>query len=199
MPTGNRKRQKPGPEFLGPAGADFNRPPLLTGEDPLEYQRLLERVLAAIKPIDAIEEILTRDAVDLIWDSVRLRRLKVSYLDSMMHKGLEEALALVVPISDAVKLARGWRQNLARKNTEQILEQTGLSLDSAVAHTLVAHINTVDTLDRMAATADTRRNSALREIERHRETLGLRLRQEAEKIEGDEKAFPGMALVGKQA
>jgi hypothetical protein len=50
--------------------------PLLPGEDRTEYAKFTKQFLAAAKPRDFIEEILTRDAIDLSLEILRLRRLK---------------------------------------------------------------------------------------------------------------------------
>jgi hypothetical protein len=64
-------------------------PPLLEGEDPAAYDALYERVKAAVEPGDALEEIWARDVVDLIWETLRLRRLKVKFLNGYANEGLE--------------------------------------------------------------------------------------------------------------
>ena len=54
--------------------------PLLPGEDEAEYAKFTAQFLAAAKPRDFIEEILARDAIDLSWEILRLRRLKAGLL-----------------------------------------------------------------------------------------------------------------------
>jgi hypothetical protein len=59
--------------FFGPA-------PLLDGEDSAAYDELLARVSGAVKPSDILEEIWVRDVVDLVWEALRLRRLKANLI-----------------------------------------------------------------------------------------------------------------------
>jgi hypothetical protein len=54
----------------------FGPPPLLEGEDPEAYNRLLDRVTAAVKPRDIFEEIWVADIVHLTWEILRWRRLQ---------------------------------------------------------------------------------------------------------------------------
>jgi hypothetical protein len=54
--------------------------PLLPGEDEAEYAKLTARFLASAKPRDFIEEILARDAIDLSWGILRLRRQEAGLL-----------------------------------------------------------------------------------------------------------------------
>jgi hypothetical protein len=57
--------------WLGP-------PPLFEGEDAGAYDELLARISGAVKPTDIFEENWVGDIVDLVWEAVRLRRLKAS-------------------------------------------------------------------------------------------------------------------------
>jgi hypothetical protein len=50
-------------------------------------------------------------------------------------------------------------------------------MDAVMAQTLVLNLDSIEHLDRMIASAEARRDSALHEIERHRETFGAALRR----------------------
>ena len=54
--------------------------PLLPGEQEAEYATHVARIVAAAQPRDAIEDLLTRDVIDLSWEVLRLRRLKAGLL-----------------------------------------------------------------------------------------------------------------------
>src|SRR5262249_45016421 len=69
---------------LPSAAQTLGRPPLIAGEDPARHATLLTRVTEAVRPDGIIEEAWVRDVVDLIWDAVRLRRLKAAL---MTHNG----------------------------------------------------------------------------------------------------------------
>ena len=56
--------------------APFGPAPLIEGEDGAAYDELLARVSTAINPADILEDIWVRDLVDLLWEILRLRRLK---------------------------------------------------------------------------------------------------------------------------
>ena len=49
-------------------------------------------------------------------------------------------------------------------------------MDDVMAQTLGQNIDTYERIDRMLASAETRRNNALREIERHRESFATAVR-----------------------
>jgi hypothetical protein len=60
--------------------APFGPPPLYEGEDASAYDDLLAQISAAVKPADILEDIWVRDVVDLLWESLRLRRLKANLM-----------------------------------------------------------------------------------------------------------------------
>jgi hypothetical protein len=54
--------------------------PLLPGEVEADYVDVARRIVAVAQPRDAIDEFLTRDAIDLTWEILRQRRLKAGLL-----------------------------------------------------------------------------------------------------------------------
>ena len=68
-------------------------PVLLEGEDIADYEAMLARVTTAVVPEDIIEEFWVRDVVDLVWEALRLRRLKAALLVSSTAAGLREVLS----------------------------------------------------------------------------------------------------------
>lgn len=71
--------------------------PLLPGEEEADYTEVAVRLVSAAKPRDAIEEFLIRDAIDLTWEILRLRRAKVGILKASMNTGVEEVLKALSP------------------------------------------------------------------------------------------------------
>jgi hypothetical protein len=51
--------------------------PVLPGENEFQYAKMAERIVQEAQPADAIEEFLVRDVIDLTWEVLRARRLKV--------------------------------------------------------------------------------------------------------------------------
>ena len=74
----------------------------------------------------------------------------------------------------------------ARKEVEAALAKAGLTIDEVTAKTLEKKLNSFERLDRMLASAEARRNNALREIDRHRDALGGGVRRSIEEIEDAE-------------
>ena len=158
--------------FFGPA-------PLLDGEDAAAYDELLARVSGAVKPSDILEEIWVRDVVDLVWEALRLRRLKASLITAKAHNGLEQILQ---PLSDwetADALSEAWarRDPKAIKEVDAMLASADLTMDAVMAETLALELDRVERIDRMIMSAEARRNAVLREVDRHRASVVQALRR----------------------
>jgi hypothetical protein len=157
----------------------FGPPPLLEGEDPAAYDELLARVSGAVGPSDILEEIWVRDVVDLVWEALRLRRLKSGLIDASIHEGLTEILRNFVGWTPAEDLAKRWVRNdvKARKEISKMLTSAGLTMESAAAQTLALKIDEIERIDRMIMNAEARRNAVLREIDGHRASVAQALRR----------------------
>jgi hypothetical protein len=77
---------------LPPRWTLFSQPQLLAGEDAADYDQLLARVCAVVKPVDIIDEIFIADVVSLEWEVLRWRRLKWSLLRARGLNALERFL-----------------------------------------------------------------------------------------------------------
>jgi len=156
--------------------------PLLPGEQEADYANLIARIVAVAQPRDAIEEILTRDFIDLAWEILRLRRLKAGLLRSSIGSGIStvmQGLGYVDDVDDAAIIGKRWaRGDESTKNeVTDVLQKAQLTIEDVMAETLASKIDTFERIDRMLASAEARRNNALREIDRHREALGAAMRQ----------------------
>jgi hypothetical protein len=160
--------------------------PLLPGEKETDYADVALRIVRAAKPRDAIEEFLVRDVVDLTWEILRLRRVKPGILKASMGVGVRLVLGgLDGDYSEAGKLGNSWAagNDSARNKVDVILNKAGLTIDEVTAITLEKKLDSFERLDRLLASAEARRNNALREIDRHRDALGSGVRRSIEEIE----------------
>ena len=66
------------------------------------------------------------------------------------------------------------------------LASAGLSVDDVMAQTVALKLEAIERMDRMLASAEGRRDAALRELTRHRETLAVAVRRATEKIDDAE-------------
>jgi hypothetical protein len=159
-------------------------PALITGEDPAAYEDLRARISAAVKPADFLEEIWVRDVVDLTWDTLRMRRLKVVMLTSTVSDRLKDLLTPMVGRDEAARLSKEWseRDRSALKQVDKQLTTMGLTMDAPVSQILARNIDQFERVDRMIMNAEARRNAALREVDRHRSSLAQALRRASDDI-----------------
>jgi hypothetical protein len=170
--------------------------PLIDGEDETNYDVILERISADVAPTDFVEEIWVRNVVDLVWESVRLRRLKSQLLQAAAHQGLERLLASVIDWMRAEQLSRKWAlgDEEAMGEVERLLGRAGLTFDAVMAQTLAARIDDVERIDRMVIIAEARRDAVLREIRARRLAFGQALSRAGEAIDAEfEDVAPGSA------
>jgi hypothetical protein len=162
----------------------FGPPPLFDGEEKT-YDQLLREVSRAVMPADIFEDIWVREVVDLAIEVLRLRRLKVNLIMANEYKGLIEALTPLVGRLQAETLAQGWaaRKSDVVEEVNKTLTSAGLSTDSILAQTFSLKLNDIERIEHMLALMEARRNATLREIDRHRQTLGQRLRRAAQQLE----------------
>jgi hypothetical protein len=164
--------------------------PLLPGEQEAEYVTLVARIVAVAAPRDAIEDLLTRDVIDLTWEVFRLRRVKTGILKASINMGVEGVLDGLGYGQDQTynytkRLGENWAagDKKSRKDVMAALSAAGLTIDEVTAKTLESKLDSFERLDRMLASAEARRNNALREIDRHREALGGAVRQAIDEVQ----------------
>jgi hypothetical protein len=170
----------------------FGPPPVIEGEDTATYDELLTRISGAIKPADILEDIWVRDLADCVWIMLRYRRLQASLITATAHNGLWSALEPLA-VEGLSELVQEWtrRRSSAIKQVDQLLSSADLSMDAVLAHTLLHNLDSIERLDRMIVLAGARRDAILREIDRHRGTLGHALRRSIDQIEQGE--YPALA------
>jgi hypothetical protein len=160
--------------------------PLLPGEKEADYAATANRIVGFSRPKDAIEEFLIRDVIDLTWEVLRLRRIKTGMLRASMGAGVDRVLDGVgYSYTESKSLSQNWAagDESARKKVESILAKAGLTIDEVTAKTLEIKIDVFERIDRMLASAEARRNNALREIDRHRDAAGAAVRQAIDEVE----------------
>jgi len=173
-------------------GALFTKRPLILGEDARVYDELFSRVTHAIAPRDAIEEIWVKDLVDDIWESQRLRRHKASLL---MMAGKDPLVRILKTAKDpeterpltpesaelsAICCLQGDEQSV--EEVTDILTNYALDLDSIMAQAPTDRLDAIERIDQLITTADARRDKALNNVDRRRETLARELRRIAEDV-----------------
>ena len=176
-------------DFLGPL-------PLLKGEDRGAYLGLLEEVRKQVSPSDIIEQLFVRDVVDLTWELMRARRLKVG----LLHKGQMAAIGKLQPpnspqesgsfVSQLAKARAAVSGSVGFSEGLMALEKRGITLDEINAHAYAMEREAILRLDQAMMQIEARRNFALREIERRRASFSRRLEQGLRQVEAEFKVVP---------
>jgi hypothetical protein len=165
--------------------------PLLPGEKQADYAEIALRIVKGAQPRDAVEEFLTRDVVDLTWEILRLRRMKAGLLRAGAGRGVHRILSTIgySNFSGKERFAEEWAggKDKTRQEFDEMLKKAGLTIDDVMAAAFAQQgIESFERLDRMLASAEARRNNALREIDRHREALGGAVRQAIDEVQDAE-------------
>ncbi|MBV8567044.1 MAG: hypothetical protein JO273_16440 [Methylobacteriaceae bacterium] len=157
---------------------------LVAGESRADFEALHQRIAACVKPADVIEEILVADVVLLLWEALRLRRVKARLLEATTYRGIERIASpycAYPPRYVSENWARGHRRTM--RLVEKSLASAGLTMEHVAAHTFVVMLDTIERLDRLMAATEQRRSAALQEIDRHRAVLARDLRRAVEEAE----------------
>jgi len=125
-----------------------------------------------------------RDAVDKINEMLACINLNIHRIRHCARA--DKAKELVQ------EYVRGEREAVTLVN--ELLTDAGTSMDSFMTKVLRDRIDEIERIDRLTAIAETRRNAALREIDRRRAVLGETLRRSVQEIEDDDFADGELVL-----
>ena len=194
MPNVRSTDLAPAAEHSSPVSSAIDRvvaiapAPLLPGEKQADYADVAVRIVRAAKPRDAIEDFGPR----------RCRSHLGNFSPSTRQGRNTEVLRREwrktnfgrdrLPLEQKGQLSGAFAAGDVdeRKKVDAILKKAGLSIDDVTAQTLDSKLDSFERLDRLLASAEARRNNALREIDRHRDALGGGVRRSIEEIEDAE-------------
>lgn len=160
-------------------------PPLIAGEQAGAYEDLWARMVASVKPADPIEDMWVRDVTDLVWEVLRLRRVKANLLGISKCQGMAEVLRGLGEEYPGI-LARRWaaREPTAIGDVNERLSGAGLGVDAVMTGALAARIGEYERVDRMLAGAEARRAATLHALDERRDAKwAARLREAAHAVE----------------
>ena len=95
-----------------------------------------------------------------------------------------------MPSAKAHELVLGYRRGEpdAVRLVDQLRTRAGVRMETFMPRAFREIIDNIERIDRLTAIAETRRNAALREIDRRRAVLGETLRRSVREIEDDDFA-----------
>jgi hypothetical protein len=171
-------------------GGWLGTPVLIPGENAMAFNEFATRIRTTLKASNAIEEIYIDDAIFHGWEVRRWRRAKGGLLWASSPAALKRVLErfCVKPLADT--LVEGWtkRDPAVVAKIEAVMESVGLAYDVAMGEAMAAKIDVMAGLDALAASAEGRFTTALKELERYRAGAAKTVRDivdaEFEDVEG---------------
>jgi hypothetical protein len=168
------------------------RLPLLLTESAVEFEAVQDRVEREIKPHGIVEEIYLADFNSIGWEILRVRRCKVTIINTAFRSALETLLKqlLLEPGQDVYEvedeagaLAHDWfTDQKAKIKVSEVLDRFGLDESAIEAEAIRRSASDLELLDRMLTSLESRRNKALRCIAEYRFGLAQQLRESADQI-----------------
>ena len=141
----------------------FGAPPLLSGENVKDYEALEHSIRSAIMPVDALEELWTRDMVDAQWEILRLKKIKTVILDASKHRSLgvlkQERYGIYASDKD-----------IGAKTYAEALQIMGYPEGALLAKSYVIHLDKLIMIENNIFKLESRRNNAFNELKNYRST-----------------------------
>jgi hypothetical protein len=180
MPKKTSKRN----DFLIPndIAALFGYAPTLKTEDDEIYWNCMERFVKCVEPQDVIEWLWVKDVVDLSWEILRLRRLKIDLIE-IDREDRNATIEWEREHADEPYIDFSGR--LTRRDSAEIESRKNkplLDTEADSAKLLFRHIEEYEHIERLLTSAELRRDRILREIELRRDHMGRRLRAASDEI-----------------
>lgn len=165
--------------------------PILPTENSKAYDELTRKFRDAVLPQDIIEDILTRDAIDLTWEIQRLKDFKFQLTLYERAEHMKRVLdKLLGPFGYEPKIIEQFLVGnpLAVKTMKTELAKRGHNLSIFDAVTYQHHIDKIERIDRQILQAEARRAAHLKEVDRHRAVLAQQLREATWALEDNSAA-----------
>jgi hypothetical protein len=170
-----------------------NQSAVLRTESKDGFAKLLEELNQEIEPTNFIERMYVNDVANLLWDIMRLRRIKAGIINNAFQPALREILyqiqfdptSLAAPVLRAASdgLAYNWLFSQKSKDrVSSLLQKAGLDEFAVEAEAFRTMIDDIEKVDRALAIAEARRDKSLRMIVECKESFSARIRQSAERV-----------------
>jgi len=175
--------------MAAPLTADVLGPPaLLDGENKEAYEVLHAKITGYVEPKDIIETMFVRDIIDLQWELLRWRRLKVALMNSEQAVIIRDMLIPFSGTVDMPLLIEQWTKQDPEtvEALKEVLASKGVGMDAVEGKTLMRRLDHIERIDERAALAEQRRNRALRELAQHREKFAALMSAAIKEVEDAE-------------
>lgn len=139
----------------------FGDPPLIYGEHPKDYEALEHSIRSTLSPVDALEEIWTRDIIDAQWEILRYKKIKASILNASKHRSLESLKVEVLGPFDS-------KTDLKVKTYDEALKVLNLPQDALLAKGYIIYLDRLTEIENNIHKLECRRNQAYKQLEEYR-------------------------------
>jgi hypothetical protein len=99
------------------------------------------------------------------------------------RRELDEALERQSATNEVLRVKWARREPNAIQRVDRILASANLTMDAVMAQTMADQLAVIESIDRLIAIAEVRRDAVLHEIERHRASFALVMRQTVNQLE----------------
>jgi hypothetical protein len=156
----------------------FGRVPVLTSESKLGYWLIVECFRDAVCPRDVIEWMIVRNLVDLTWNILFFRRVGPGIIDVARMDAVISILKSILPnpsAQDVRTLAQGWftRNSEASSMITDLFVEHQINVSHVDAEAVRLRLQTVEQIERMLASLESRFRLAYRDLYFHREVLRM--------------------------
>jgi hypothetical protein len=183
------------PDSVGHVMAD---PPLMRGEDPAAYERLVAQLGAESGAATAVDWLLVKDVADLTWQIARLRRWITAYTAGGERAGLANAVfPLILYREDgAYQLARSLADELYEEGGggayRKVMAKHGLpARHIGAAYAFFDNLERLAQAERILTTLEHRRDRVLARIDARRAAFATALRAAAHRVVDAEAVVDG--------
>jgi hypothetical protein len=184
-------------------------PPLMRGEDPAAYERLVGQLGAESGATTAVDWLLVKDVADLTWQIARLRRWVGAYTASGERAGLASAVfpLLAYRVDDAYHRARALADELYEEGGggayRKVMAKHGVPAQHVgAAYAFFDNLKRVGEAERILTGLEHRRDRVIARIDARRAAFASALRAaahragEAAVVAHADAASPPLAPVG---
>src|SRR5258707_10482214 len=164
-------------------------PPLLMSESAEEFAALRTALELEVKPKGIVEQIYVDDIAAIVWEIRRLRRCKTSIINNACRAALQSLLREMMRSPghlhtdrEADALAIEWFSNQqAKDKVSEIFRRFHLDDFAVVAQATKDYLSVLESLERMLASLESRRDKALRCVATYRDSLAKQIRQSSDR------------------
>ena len=167
-------------------------PPVLMNESAADLDRVRETLNNEFKPRAMVEQLYLLDYAELTLETLRLRRWKMAILNTNFVPALETVFKQVLlqigynypeASANANDIAHRWfADKKVRKHGARLLRQCRLDVSAIEAQAFRKSADEIELIDRLLASAKSRRSKIIREIATYRNGFAQQFEKSANPI-----------------